>query len=372
MEDSRYFKDFLSFVIKILVPLYWFWYSTEFDNFEVQQKVAYGLSYKFQALYNKKVDNFSLDDKIISSISPKSSKNFETTGNRFKEGNAAAVLKNQSVHSNKTMNIVQRKHQILQPYIKTLDEILNISRIKYSVPVFKHMKTNESLKVLPGQCESCGLVLSSGYLKGAKAGFFIDSKDCVFRFNDAPVKGFEDDVGFKTTFRLFSHSSRFNTLGKILEQEQPNIQQSVLLFYPPKRRNYIAKNARNISIEFQNSTIDFYLGTPQNVAYFQRYFIAQTGKSLGPQHIWLSTGFVGVVISLHLCDSITIYGAVRKHHCQSGLVSPQVPYHYYASAARNMCSYMDTRPYGHSFFEEHQIYDEWSKRRKIVTLFPSY
>ena len=371
MEVSRYYKVLLSFVIEIVVLLSCLLYLAQFYYSEVQQKVTYGLSYKFLARY-KKADNFSLPDKIISSISPKSSKNFETTGNRFKEGNAAAVLKNESMHFNKTMHVVQHKHQTFQPNSKILDEILNVSRIKFSVPVFKHMGTKESLKVHPGQCESCGLVLSSGYLKGAKAGLFIDSKDCVFRFNDAPVKGFEDDVGFRTTFRLFSHSSSFEILGKLLEQKQPNIQQSVLLFYPSVRQNHVAKNAKKLSVAFQNSTIDFYLGTPQNVAYFQRYFIAQTGKALGPQHIWLSTGFIGLVIGLHLCNSITIYGAVRNHHCQSGLVSQQVPYHYYPSGPKNMCSYMDTRPNGHLFFEEHHIYDEWSKRRKIVTLFPSY
>lgn len=55
-------------------------------------------------------------------------------------------------------------------------------------------------------CNSCALVSSSGMLLGNNAGSQIDSADCVFRLNSAPTLGFEEDVGSKTTVRVFSVS----------------------------------------------------------------------------------------------------------------------------------------------------------------------
>ena len=126
--------------------------------------------------------------------------------------------------------------------------------------------------------------------------------------------------------------------------------------------------ANKLSATLKNTSIQIYLGKKENVAYFQRYFTAQTGRNLGPEHIWMTTGFVGNVIALKTCDSIYIYGAVSKQDCDSGVISKQVPYHYYGSLNKKLCKYMSTKPYGHSFFDEHQIYDDWSKQRKIELL----
>ena len=49
---------------------------------------------------------------------------------------------------------------------------------------------------------TCGVVSSSGTISGLGLGAEIDANEAVFRFNDAPTTGFEDDVGSKTTFRF--------------------------------------------------------------------------------------------------------------------------------------------------------------------------
>lgn len=48
---------------------------------------------------------------------------------------------------------------------------------------------------------SCALVSNSGALKGANLGAEVDAHDLVFRFNNAPTKGYEADVGSKTSVR---------------------------------------------------------------------------------------------------------------------------------------------------------------------------
>ncbi len=48
----------------------------------------------------------------------------------------------------------------------------------------------------------CAIVASSKALKGKHLGMKIDSNEVVMRMNGAPTKGYEKDVGSKTTFRV--------------------------------------------------------------------------------------------------------------------------------------------------------------------------
>ncbi|XP_055917748.1 beta-galactoside alpha-2,6-sialyltransferase 1 [Eupeodes corollae] len=50
--------------------------------------------------------------------------------------------------------------------------------------------------------KTCAIVSSSGSMAGSKLGRFIDSHDIVMRFNHAPTRGHEVDVGSKTTIRV--------------------------------------------------------------------------------------------------------------------------------------------------------------------------
>ncbi|XP_070570720.1 CMP-N-acetylneuraminate-beta-galactosamide-alpha-2,3-sialyltransferase 1-like [Ptychodera flava] len=50
------------------------------------------------------------------------------------------------------------------------------------------------------KCVRCAVVGTSGILKGSNAGAEIDSYDYVFRMNIARLRGFEKDVGNKTSF----------------------------------------------------------------------------------------------------------------------------------------------------------------------------
>ncbi|OWK03560.1 hypothetical protein Celaphus_00007930 [Cervus elaphus hippelaphus] len=51
-------------------------------------------------------------------------------------------------------------------------------------------------------CRTCAVVGNSKFLRGSGLGLKIDQHDVVLRMNQAPVQGFEADVGKKTTVRV--------------------------------------------------------------------------------------------------------------------------------------------------------------------------
>lgn len=70
-----------------------------------------------------------------------------------------------------------------------------------------HSKERISLHPAPdlpdlGDFSTCAVIGSSGVLTGSGLGKEIDNHTAVIRFNDAPTRGYEADVGAKTTLRI--------------------------------------------------------------------------------------------------------------------------------------------------------------------------
>ncbi|KAF6729100.1 Alpha-N-acetylgalactosaminide alpha-2,6-sialyltransferase 3 [Oryzias melastigma] len=72
---------------------------------------------------------------------------------------------------------------------------------------YKRIRTDGKSQFLDIHCDSCALVSSSGQMLYANAGEEIDQIGCVIRMNNAPTRGFEKDVGGRTSVRVVSHTS---------------------------------------------------------------------------------------------------------------------------------------------------------------------
>uniref|UniRef100_A0A286ZXE1 Type 2 lactosamine alpha-2,3-sialyltransferase n=2 Tax=Sus scrofa TaxID=9823 RepID=A0A286ZXE1_PIG len=59
-------------------------------------------------------------------------------------------------------------------------------------------------------CKKCVVVGNGGVLKNKTLGEKIDSYDVIIRMNNGPILGHEEDVGRRTTFRLFYPESVFS------------------------------------------------------------------------------------------------------------------------------------------------------------------
>ncbi|XP_034529895.1 CMP-N-acetylneuraminate-beta-galactosamide-alpha-2,3-sialyltransferase 1-like [Notolabrus celidotus] len=152
----------------------------------------------------------------------------------------------------------------------------------------------EVMKPSPGRCRTCAVVGNSGNLKGSHYGSLIDHHDFVIRINRGVTKGFEEDVGTKTTHRV------------LYPESAPRVENTTcVLFFPFKIHDYewlrTAMSPENVK-------------SPRRI-YKDKVMILSPAFMKYVYDVWLykkdgygSTGFMTVVLSLVLCDEVSVFG----------------------------------------------------------------
>ncbi|KAK1138455.1 alpha-N-acetylgalactosaminide alpha-2,6-sialyltransferase 1-like [Acipenser oxyrinchus oxyrinchus] len=101
----------------------------------------------------------------------------------------------------------------------------NYTEVKQAVeliPGLKEQKVLLSTKRNDG-CIRCAAVGNGGILNGSRKGAEIDSHDYVFRVNGAVIKGFEDDVGVRTSFYVHTAQTMISSLWSYKELGFTNV-----------------------------------------------------------------------------------------------------------------------------------------------------
>ncbi|TKS79570.1 Alpha-N-acetylgalactosaminide alpha-2,6-sialyltransferase 3 [Collichthys lucidus] len=107
------------------------------------------------------------------------------------------------------VNYSEKPYFLLQPVFGQTFS----SHWMFSKQPYKAFKPHLGYVSIPKQeplklhCELCSIVSSSGQMLGQGAGPQIDRSPCIWRMNNAPTRGFEHDVGQRTTLRVVSHTS---------------------------------------------------------------------------------------------------------------------------------------------------------------------
>uniref|UniRef100_A0A8C3G174 Beta-galactoside alpha-2,6-sialyltransferase 2 n=1 Tax=Cyclopterus lumpus TaxID=8103 RepID=A0A8C3G174_CYCLU len=170
-----------------------------------------------------------------------------------------------------------------------------------------------SLPLRTSQYQSCAVVMSSGAVLNSSLGGEIDSHDAVLRFNAAPTRGFERDVGNKTTIRIIN--SQIVARPRHQFTSSSLYQDVTLLVWDP------AQYSANLTQWFQKP--DFDLFSPY--AERRRLRPQQPFYVLHPEFIWglwdliqdntedpiqpnpPSSGFIGTLVMMSLCDEVSVY-----------------------------------------------------------------
>ncbi|XP_015423041.1 PREDICTED: type 2 lactosamine alpha-2,3-sialyltransferase isoform X4 [Myotis davidii] len=140
-------------------------------------------------------------------------------------------------------------------------------------------------------CKRCVVVGNGGVLKNKTLGERIDSYDVIIRMNNGPVLGHEEEVGRRTTFRLFYPES---------------------VFSDPKHND-------------PNTTAILTAFKPHDLKWLWELL---TGGKIKPKHP--TTGIIAITLAFHICHEVHLAGF------RYNFSDLQSPLHYYGNATMSL------------------------------------
>uniref|UniRef100_A0A1A8QZE2 CMP-N-acetylneuraminate-beta-galactosamide-alpha-2,3-sialyltransferase 4 n=2 Tax=Nothobranchius TaxID=28779 RepID=A0A1A8QZE2_9TELE len=181
------------------------------------------------------------------------------------------------------------------------------------------------------ECRTCVVIGNGFVIKNSSLGDIINKYDVVIRLNDAPVKGYEEDVGNKTTMRFFYPESASYNPGL---QNEPD---TLMVLVPFKMHDLrwlkeILYNEKRVRKGFWKPPPQIWLGDVSKIRVLDPHFLHQTADKLlhllppkGKQTpVHPTTGLLSIFVALNYCDVVHVAGfgyPSAKNHRQ--------PIHYY-------------------------------------------
>ncbi|XP_012682149.1 CMP-N-acetylneuraminate-beta-galactosamide-alpha-2,3-sialyltransferase 4 isoform X2 [Clupea harengus] len=166
------------------------------------------------------------------------------------------------------------------------------------------------------ECRTC-VVIGNGFaIKNSSLGAAINKYDVVFRLNDGPVRGYEQDVGNKTTLRIFYPESAF------YNPSLHNNPDTLLVLVPFKQQDLrwlkeILYNEKRVRKGFWKPPPQIWLAKPSQIRVLDPYFLHHTASKLlqiplqqkGREKLFHpTTGILTVFMALNYCDVVHIAG----------------------------------------------------------------
>ncbi|XP_006824988.1 alpha-N-acetylgalactosaminide alpha-2,6-sialyltransferase 2-like [Saccoglossus kowalevskii] len=175
------------------------------------------------------------------------------------------------------------------------------------------------------RCVRCAVVGNGGVLKNSKLGEEINSHDYVFRVNVAVTKGFESDVGDKTSHYVFTMVTLDNSIrggNKYGYKSAPNGKDIRYVLVPCEQWSYQVIGAALSGKPLPRSQDGYSRSPPtfpvklnnNNVKVlhpdFSRYLFWSWVDSPGRKRdIYRpQTGAFMLLVALHTCDEVDVYG----------------------------------------------------------------
>ncbi len=153
---------------------------------------------------------------------------------------------------------------------------------------------------------SCAVVANGITLRESSFGAAIDSHDYVFRMNNAPVSGFSQDIGTKTTFNVVVNNTESyiadygsDTFAVVWggSDQMFSITSQLMIGNTDFSNRLLMTNPAEQAVMITTGEFDAYVAEKW---YLPEVRITNLDNA--------STGFRTIVLALHLCSSVDLYG----------------------------------------------------------------
>ncbi|XP_018113678.1 alpha-N-acetylgalactosaminide alpha-2,6-sialyltransferase 3 [Xenopus laevis] len=237
-----------------------------------------------------------------------------------------------------------------------------------------NVKTHEPLQL---DCGLCAVISNSGQMSGQRVGDEIDQSSCIWRMNNAPTKGYTEDVGKRTTVRVVSHTS-VPLLLKDPDYFFKETNNTIYVIWGPFRN--MRNDGKGIIYNMLKRTAESYSGakiyitTEVRMKHCDHIFKEETGRDRVQSGSYLSTGWFTLILAMDACYGIHVYGMINDTYCKTNGFR-KVPYHYYEPGRYECDEYFlhENAPYGgHRFITEKRVFAKWAKQRNITFTHPDW
>ncbi|XP_062414531.1 CMP-N-acetylneuraminate-beta-galactosamide-alpha-2,3-sialyltransferase 1-like [Pungitius pungitius] len=161
--------------------------------------------------------------------------------------------------------------------------------------IFERIPANPPVEApRPGRCRTCALVGNSINLLRSHYGPLIDFQDYVIRINKGQTKGFEADVGNRTTHRVMYPASA---------SQLDNTTHPVLFAFKIWDLGWITR-VLGSQQSAKKSLFNKDLAMVLNPAFMRNVHDVWLKK----KGYYPSTGFLALVLALNICDEVAVFG----------------------------------------------------------------
>ncbi|KAH0629531.1 hypothetical protein JD844_011654 [Phrynosoma platyrhinos] len=163
----------------------------------------------------------------------------------------------------------------------------------------------------PDGCIRCAVVGNGGILNGSHQGKEIDAHDFVFRLNGAVIKGFEEDVGTKTSFYGFTDIRYIFIPSDV--RDYLMLKSAILGISVPEGYDKDDKPQKYFGLDA--SAGKFKLLHPEFMYYLTERFLKSEIINTQYGHLYMpSTGAIMLLTALHTCDQVSAYGFITDNY----------------------------------------------------------
>ncbi|XP_035536686.1 CMP-N-acetylneuraminate-beta-galactosamide-alpha-2,3-sialyltransferase 1-like [Morone saxatilis] len=153
----------------------------------------------------------------------------------------------------------------------------------------------------PDRCRTCAVVGNSGNLNGSHYGRLIDFHDVIIRMNTGRTKGYEADVGSRTTHHVMYPESAMDLDTTTHLVLFPFKIQDLEWLMKATTTGFSGTSYVPVKSKIKANKDLVMVVNPAFMRYVHDIWLEKKGR-------YPSTGFMVLVLALHICDEVNVFG----------------------------------------------------------------